>query len=406
MSTLLNPGARTKMIFKRSALSAAVLLFLTNTVIGDVYSVTKENFQRYFKSKTGSIFLYVTRQNCEECELFYFKFVTVSQIFLKNRDASFGRVDDVVLAEAFGVKSYPDIVYYEKGSASPKIYGRDITPMELSKLVTNAMKVDPSTVHVKYTVGLTLSNFKQLMNTDKQHRLVLLHKNDDLVEYDDFDEIAEAFENELEIVLATINVDKQKQLQQTYLAKRYPVLYWYPLGSINDKKLYGGDIKVDQIVKFINKECGFFRTVDGSLNSLAGLINDLDIIIAEHAKDLYEISNLDFVRIKLRRAISQLAVESDMDLAEFYVHLVDEIEEDRTIDALDETRNRIFRQMLGAGPFQLDQLHKKKNIIHKFIKSIDDYLAKTDNSMKHKFAKNEDPEPEQASHNIEFHDEF
>jgi hypothetical protein len=371
----------------------------------EILELTESNFQTQIKHMK-CMFLYATKDGCEKCELLYHKFLITAQTFERERDITFGKVSDKTLTNAFEVTSFPGIVYYEYGSAMPKVYLGDITPAALAKVVSDAMKIDLKKVDRRFALQLTTENFHAVIDTDKQYRLVMLHEADDEDEVDLYEEIAESYENEPDIVIARINVDSDRKLRREFNSISYPSFYWYEKGVVEKKKRYGGGLNIDQMIRFINQEGGFYRSKGGRLNPYAGLIKPLDEVINKYGKDLYGIRNFDKIKRELRAEIAKLPVNQDKELTDYYMHLVEEIEEDRTIETLDESRNRLFREMSGVGPLEFDQLVRKKNIIQKIIDIIGLHLLEEisdgnidvplDNGLQYGF----------EEHGLEFHEEL
>ncbi|XP_045176247.2 protein disulfide-isomerase 1-like [Mercenaria mercenaria] len=371
----------------------------------EIVELTESNFETNIK-RMKCMFLYATEDNCEKCKLLFHKFLITAQTFERERDITFGKVSDKTLINAFEVTSFPGIVYYEYGSAVPKVYLGDITPTALAKVVSDAMKIDFKKVDRHFALQLTKDNFDEIMDTDKQYRLVMLHEADDEDEVDLYEEIAETYENEPDVVIARINIDSERKLRKQYSSYTYPSFYWYRKGDAKKKKRYGGDLNVNQMISFINKEGGFFRTKGGRLNPYAGLVKPLDEVINKYGKDLYEIRNIDQIKQELEKEIAKLPADQDKELTKYYLHLIDEIEEDRTIETLDESRNRLFRQMSGAGPLEFDQLVRKKNVIQKIIDIIGLHLLEQISDGNIDVPLDADVSYGFEEHGLEFHEEL
>ena len=103
------------------------------------------------------------------------------------------------------------------------------------------------------------------------------------------------------------------------------------------------------------------------------MIKQLDKIIKTHIEDLYELRNLDGLIHKLKKAVVKLN-DDEKELGEYYIHLVEEVKEDKTIDSLGESRNRLFRDMEGMGPVRKDTLLKKAHIANKIVDLIAEHV--------------------------------
>lgn len=339
----------------------------------DIKEVTRDNFQDTIKSKK-SLFLYATKDNCIKCKLNFRHFVVAAQNFQNDPEVGFGTVSDTTLLEVFEVTDVPAIVFYEYGSATPRVYRGDITATALIKIFAQATKNDFRTVDKYHTLELTKENFDYFMDNEDQYRLIMLHEEDDDDDIDLFEDLAETFENELGVLLARINVDKEKKLKRDFNTNEYPSFYWYNKGSRDKKKRYAGVFDLSQMINFVNKEANVFRLKGGKLSPFAGLIKPLSDVLSRHGKDLYEIRNYEKIRFEMQAEIAKLPDNTDKELVEFYEFLLNEMQEDKTIESLDEARNRLYRQMDTAGPQHFDQVVRKRNIVQKFVDVIGNHL--------------------------------
>lgn len=367
--------------------------------------VTQTTLSVILKEKK-CVFLYGVEEKCPRCLLLYHTFLVAAQNFRNDKSIFFGKVSDKSLIQAFEVSIFPGIVYYEFGSVVPKVYLGDITSGALTKVVTDAMKSDFRKHDRQFSLELTKDNYEEVMETEQHYRLVMLHGADDEDEVDLYEEIAETFENDPDVIIARINVDFEKKLRRKYNAVEYPSFYWYNKGNTSSKKRYGGTLNVGQMISFINKEAGLFRTKGGRLNPYAGLIEPLNKVINKHGKELYEIRGFDKIRIDLKKESRTLDPNTDQELIDFYFELLDELEEDRTIEALDEIRNRLYRRMDDVGPLEFDQLIRKRNIVQKFIDIIGYHLLQ--NLSDEELANLPDSVNifDSNNHDLEFHEEL
>ncbi|XP_052800190.1 uncharacterized protein LOC128231417 [Mya arenaria] len=372
-----------------------------------VPDVTEDGFPSIIKDKKCMIF-YVVKDNCPMCKLLYLSFLTVAQTFRYDKEILFGRVSDPALVAAFGLNAFPGIVFYEYGSAVPKIYLDDITSSAVSRVVSDAMKRDSRKLDKQFALELTSDIFDEVITTSGQHKLVMLHEAGDEDDIAAYEELAETFENEHEVVIARINVDFENYLRKSFGAVVYPSFYWYPKGS-ERRMRYGGELNVGQMISFVNKEAGMFRTKGGRLNPYAGLIKQFDEVLSKHARDMYEIKNFDTIKDELRKAQFQLPKDTDEEIADFYFEILNGMEEDKTIESLDETRNRLYRRMNDVGPLGFDMLIKKRNVVQKIIDIIGHHLLEqlSDGDFGEMGVGNLNEEyDEYLKHSIEFHEEL
>ena len=362
-----------KLKMKNVCVQIALLVCLSPSYFAEeVLEVDLNNLEDVLKQRKA-VMLYLTEDNCAKCRRLYHKFVVTSQTFVDDA-VIFARVRDKEIAERLEVVSFPAIIFYEFGSTIPRAYKGDLTSSELSKLVIKALRGDFRSLDLKHAVELTKSNFEMMIKMADQCKLVMLHEDEDEDEIEEFEELAEIFGNDDAVVIARINVDKQKRLKKLYNAVEYPTYYFYSLDNQNKKKMEKDRYSLDKMISLINKECGTFRVKDGRLNPFAGLVKDIDEIIGAHGKDLYEIKNFKGLKRKIKKAASKLSNEVDKNIATFYIDLLDVLVEGGSIEALDAVRNRIYGEMDHAGPLKLDQLYRKRNVVDKIIDTIGKHI--------------------------------
>ncbi|KAH3891961.1 hypothetical protein DPMN_016071 [Dreissena polymorpha] len=368
--------------------------------------VTTKDFSSFLAEKK-SMFFYVVTNDCNMCAKLFYTFLTASQNFRFDQKTLFGRALNEDFVGTFDVKRFPSVVYYKYGSAAPEIFDGDITTGELLKVVAKASKKDPLLNERNFALDLTEELFMEVMKTDDQFKLVMLHEAGDKQNVAMYDKLAETFQNDHSVVVARINVDFEKALKKKYNAISYPSFYWYSKDRNAKKKRYVGSANVEQMVSFINKEAGLFRTSDGKLNSFAGPIKSLDSVLKKYGKDLYDITNVKQIRIELKQESNRLPIETDKELVDFYFEILNELEEDRTVDTLTEMRNRIYRQLDGAGPLKFDQLIMKRNILNSFIDVIGMHLlGQFSDGFEIPIDINEDVDAHRSQDGLTFHEEL
>ena len=389
-----------------------VLLCLSKSTADEIITVSQSNFPEISKDK-NCMFLYVEdNEECTACEMYYHKFLTVAQTFQEQENILFGRVSDESLAKVFEVDSFPEVVYYELGSATPKRYRGDITADALTDLVIKVMRGNFENLKRHYSAQLTIETFEQVLYNSEQYRLVMLHEEEDEDEIKTFEELAKTYDNDKEIVIARIDITKQESLRDDFDSVNYPCFYWYEKGEETKRKRYGGEMILDQMIHFINKETGLQRNAGGSLGHKAGLLKPIDDLLDLHAKNIYEVKGLDILISQIEKISAKLEDESK-ELAEFYINCIEEIQEDNTVDSLGEQRNRLFRRMDddNVGPVKRDMLIKKTHIVNKFVDVVGLYLlgdiagGGSIPSMI-KGADDEEEEEDSDRDQIYFHDEF
>jgi len=205
---------------------------------------------------------------------------------------SFDKVDSVVVAKVdadkhrdlggrFGVTGFPTIKWFPAGSTEGEVYsgGRtadDMTEFINGKIGTNVrVKKPPTAVTV-----LDPKNFDKIVKDTKK---------DVLIEFyapwcghckklaPDYEKVAATFQNDPNVVIASLDADKYRDLAQQYEISGYPTLKWFPKNN-KDGEAYNGGRTPEDFVQFINEHTGTQRTLGGFLNKLAGRIEKFDTL--------------------------------------------------------------------------------------------------------------------------------
>ena len=356
--------------------SLVILFSLSFCFCKDISYVTNSDFQSVTK-QNKCMFFYVETENCEDCKMIFHKFVTAAQTFQNVDEIYFGRVSDESLIEMFEVDSFPEIVYYEYESDIPRRYRGDITTDAIISVVIYAMRGggDLSYVKRQHALELTINNFREFLYNSEQYRLVMLHEEDDWDEIDAFEELAKTYDNEKELVVARINVDKQNSLRREFKSFSYPCFYWFEKGTDVKRKGYEGDMNLDGMIKFINNAAGFQRLSGGELESTAGLIDAMDDLLKANIENIYEVRNLDKLIKKMKKIAAKLK-NNDKEAADYYIQCVEEIQEEKTVDSLGEESKMLSRMLdeENLGPLRKDSITKQKNIVSTLIGMIGEHL--------------------------------
>ncbi|GAB1598190.1 hypothetical protein Ahia01_000095900 [Argonauta hians] len=205
-------------------------------VKGSVIEVTSTNFNQTVSKMYFSI-LFVTKNDCLQCDIEYPKFLAASQPFQSDPQIYFGYVTDPELIKGFGVTKFPSIVFYEPGSASPSISTNDHTVEGIISTIAKAMKGDFSRVKREYATELVEENYDKIVGLPNVYNLVLLYKNSDAKEdVEVFEKIAASFQNDFNIVFGKVNAAKEETFESDFGLRKYPGIYWYSIENKNTRK--------------------------------------------------------------------------------------------------------------------------------------------------------------------------
>lgn len=185
------------------------------------------------------------------------------------------------LAKKFGVKGYPTIKYFPKGSKEAQEYSGGRTADTIVKWINEKVgtakkvKLPPSAV-----TTLTKDNFESLV----------LGKRAALVEFyapwcghcktlaPIYEKLALAYAGDSKsILIGKVDATEEQQLAAKYDVQGFPTVRYFPADlSEPDSTPYEGPRELDAMVKYVNEQAGLSRTVDGKLVPTAGRVARLD----------------------------------------------------------------------------------------------------------------------------------
>jgi len=302
--------------------------------------------------------------------------------------ASFTGIDDVVVArvdadqhrsigEKYGIQGFPTLKFFPKGSTDPEDYegGRSVEEVVTyinKKAGTKVFVVEaPSPVKT-----LTTENFDSIaLDTNK----------DVLVEFyapwcghckklaPIYDELATAFSEEKNIVIAKVDATVDEALAAKYGIKGYPTLKWFGKGATAAED-YNGGRSLEDFVKWINNKAGTRRNSDGSLQRSAGRFPELDTL----AHKFYTVTAS---RAATRKEIDSLCSGDTFskDDCDNYVKILDKIVEKGNKYVTDE-RDRLDRVLSAPGirPDKKTGMIIRKNVLDGFLQGPESFKEKED----------------------------
>jgi len=206
------------------------------------------------------------------------------------RIAAFDATTSADIASRYGIKGYPTIKYFAKGSklSAPEEYqgGRQadgiITWINKKIGSTRRLKTSPSNV-----LTLTTDTFAA----------AALGAKGALVEFyapwcghckslvPIYEELANVFAGDSDdVVIAKVDATEEEAIGAKYEVQGFPTIKWFPAGS-GEAEDYQGQRDLESFVSFINTKAGTQRMKDGSLEFAAGTVPVLnDLIKARAAK--------------------------------------------------------------------------------------------------------------------------
>jgi protein disulfide-isomerase A6 len=253
-------------------------------VAADVLHLTTESFGEVVDGSTNVLVEFYAPW-CGHCKNLAPEWKIAGETFQPNDDIKIAAVDATEsqdLAEKYGVKGYPTIKYFPKGSTEPEDYqgGRtapDIVNWVNEKVGTSRrVKVAASAVTV-----LGTENFDELALGDKATLVKFYapwcgHCKTLAPEYE---KLGKAFAGDADVLIAEVDATEYGELANRFDVSGYPTLKYFPAGSA-EPEAYDGERTAEGMLGFVNSKAGTARRLDGSLAPEAGRVTALDEVLA------------------------------------------------------------------------------------------------------------------------------
>eukprot|EP01113_Clastostelium_recurvatum_P029134 TRINITY_DN3516_c0_g1_i1.p1 TRINITY_DN3516_c0_g1~~TRINITY_DN3516_c0_g1_i1.p1 ORF type:complete len:373 (-),score=133.28 TRINITY_DN3516_c0_g1_i1:82-1167(-) len=350
------------------ALSAIVACVVAE---GNVVDLTPENFDSFVGGDKGA-FVEFFAPWCGHCKRLAPDYEVVGDAFAGSKDAVVAKVDADAhkeLGSRFGVTGFPTLKWFPKNSNTPEDYNGGRTIEELTAFIeqkSGAKGKGPKKA-ASSVVILDDSNFDSI---------VLDNTKDVLVEFyapwcghckklaPDYEVVARAFAGEPNVVVASVDADKYKDLGSRFGVTGFPTIKFFPKDNKEGDK-YDGPRDIESFVTFLNGKAGTHRDSKGKLSALAGRLEALDTI----AKKFH----VEKVAEKLQEYLKE-AEESAKELvgdfsvsAKYYTKAMTSI-----IKTPDYAKNEVARleKMIASGsvaPGKVDEFTRRVNILKAFV---------------------------------------
>lgn len=265
----------------------SALQILNFAVASNVVELTPENFDQVVDGSKNVLVEFFAPW-CGHCKNLAPTYEEVADAFIHAKNnlviAKVDADNHKSLGSKFGVKGFPTLKWFPKGSTSPEDYnaGRDLDSFKkfIQDRAGIAGKSVPSSV-----VVLTDSNFNEQVFQEGKNTLVEFYapwcghcKN----LAPTYEKLALAFDGEPHCVVAKLDATANTKSAKEYGVQGYPTLKFFPSGqspSSADPLDYAGGRSLDDLVKFLNEKCFTKRTPDGSLQSAAGVLDEMNPVI-------------------------------------------------------------------------------------------------------------------------------
>jgi len=331
---------------------------------GNVKELTSQDFDSIVDgSKAAFVEFYAPW--CGHCKKLAPDYEIVGDAFAKINDVIIAKVDGDKhkdLGGRYGVKGFPTLKFFPKGSKEPQDYSGGRDPQSIIDFVNNKVgshaRIGKSTSDV---VILTPSNFDSIVLDTNKDVLVEFYAPwcghcKKLVPI--WDKLATAFKNDPNVIIANVDADKHKDLGSRYGVSGFPTLKFFPKGN-KEGKLYSGARELVDLVKYVNDEAKTRRTVDGRLDESAGRHASLDELAKEFSSTP---GKREEIVLRAENVASSLGAE-----AQFYVKYMKAIIS-KGADFVASEKERLEKLLDGGNlaAQKHDEFAVRKNILSQF----------------------------------------
>lgn len=267
------------------------------SVSADVIHLTASDFDKYVDG-SSNILVEFYAPWCGHCKSLAPEWEIAGKTFLEDDDIKIAALDATAaqaVATKYGVKGYPTIKFFPKGSTTPEDYNGGRTADTIVKWVNDKVgtsrkiKKAPSAV-----VSLTSGDFEQALGSKAAlvefyapwcgHCKELTPK---------YEALAKVFAGDKNVLIAKVDATEEQELASKYDVSGFPTIKFFPADS-SEPVSYENARELDAMVAFINENAGTKRKPDGTLAEDAGRVMALEDIIG--AANTYDASFISMLK--------------------------------------------------------------------------------------------------------------
>jgi len=350
--------------------SIVLLLTIFSCVVlsdSNVVDLTPDNFDKVVDGSKGA-FVEFFAPWCGHCKSLAPAYEIVGDAFAKNPDVVVAKVDadkHKDLGGRFGVSGFPTLKWFPKGSTTPEDYegGRetqDIIDFINRKAGTRGRVAKPSSD----VVVLDGSNFDSVVLDKSKNVLVEFYAPwcghcKKLAPI--WEKLASIYKNEKDVVVASVDADKHKDLGGRFGVSGFPTIKYFPKDN-KEGQPYEGSRELSDFVKFLNEKTGTKRTDSGRLDESSGRVPQLDEIVSNFLSSTSKDKDI----AKAEEIVSSLTGDGAVN-ADNYIKYMKAIV--KKGNNLVESEIERLTKMIDQGGItggKIDEFTKKRNVLSQF----------------------------------------
>ncbi|XP_065915542.1 uncharacterized protein [Dysidea avara] len=330
----------------------------------EVVDLDSSNFDQYVNGDKAA-FVEFYAPWCGHCKNLAPAYEEVGKAFENVDDVLVAKVDadgQRDLGSRFGVKGFPTLKFFPKGSTDPEDYSGGRTADDIIKYINEKtggrgrINKPPSDV-----TDLDVGNFDSIvMDADK----------DVLVEFyapwcghckklaPVYEQLGQTYKDEPSCVVARVDADGNRDLATRYGVSGYPTIKFFPKDN-KDGVDYSGGRSLDDFIKYLNEKCGTDRVAGGKLSAKAGLVDDMQNFVEKFKSE-------EDGRENVISEAEKTAESLDNSFASYYVKVMKKVV-DKGNDFVKTEIERLGRMLSGdLSAKKSDEFTKRRNILKKF----------------------------------------
>jgi len=260
-----------------------LILCLIAIAYGAVVELTPETFDSVVDG-SKHVFVEFFAPWCGHCRRFAPVYEELGEVFAMESSVIIAKVnadEHKDLGGRYDVTGFPTLKFFKKGSTDATEFNGD---RELNDLVDFVNKHASTNARISEPASAVT-----ILDPENFERIVLDSSKDVLVEFyapwcghckklaPVWEKLATAFKNDEDVVIASLDADKYKDVGSKYGVSGFPTIIFFSKDNKEGDK-YNGGRELNELVGHINQVAGTHRTISGLLDDTVGRHDVLDAL--------------------------------------------------------------------------------------------------------------------------------